>query len=193
MSDVKEVEAHITLLEERIEVLESALESNNEAVLNLQRTIVELTASHIDRIFSDPVMVDTLSQRLFIAGANAIAHKARTSKERTPELVVIEAYIPGAIRATLLDEGGVLIEEQVSESGEWVSGNDLSEHMQAEVITEAFGNLLAGYGAHIGRQYYIVEDVYLEQFRKDASEAARTTTAQIDAGTASPVTEEAAN
>lgn len=193
MSDVKEVEAHITLLEERIETLESALESNNEAVLNLQRTIVELTASHIDRIFSDPVMVDTLSQRLFIAGANAIAHKARTSKERTPELVVIEAYIPGAIRATLLDEGGVLIEEQVSESGEWVSGNDLSEHMQAEVITEAFGNLLAGYGAHIGRQYYIVEDVYLEQFRKDASEAARTTTAQIDAGTASPVTEEAAN
>ncbi len=193
MSTIETLEAAVSALEDRIETLEQALESNNEAVINLQRTIVELTASHVDRIFSDPVMVDTLSQRLFIAGANAIAHKARTSKERTPELVVIEAYIPGAIRATLLDEGGVLVEEQVTETGEWVSGTDLSESMQSEVITEAFGNLLASYGAHIGRQYYIVEDVYLEQFRKEASEAARTTAAQLtDVGTASPVVEDSA-
>jgi len=174
----------------RLSTVEQALQSNNDALLNLQRTIVELSAAHIDRIFTDPVMVDTLAQRFFIAGANAIAHKARTSKERTPQLVVIEAEIPGAIRTTLLEDGGVLIEEQLADTGEWVSGDKLSEVMQSQAITESFGNLLAGYGAEIGRAYYVVEDVYLEQFRKDAALAARQATAQV-AGAAKPVAEDA--
>lgn len=176
--------------EYRLTTVEQALQSNNDALLNLQRTIVEITAAHVDRVFSDPVMTDSLAQRFFIAGANAIAHKARTSKERTPQLVVIESPIPGAIRTTLLEAGGVLIEEQLAETGEWVSGDKLSQEMQSEVITEAFGNLLAGYGAEIGRAYYVVEDVHLEQFRNEAAAAARQTTAQV-AGAAKPVVEEA--
>jgi len=175
---------------ERLASVENALTSANDALLGLQRTIVELTASHIDRIFTDQVMVDSLAQRFFIAGANAIAHKARQSRERTPELVVIEQEIPGAIRATLKEEGGVLVEEQLKETGEWVTGDQLSEAMQAEVIQEVFGNLLAGYGCAIGRAYFIVEDVHLEEFRKQAQQGARQALDQV-AGAAAPVAEEA--
>lgn len=175
---------------ERLASVENALTSANDALLGLQRTIVELTASHIDRIFTDQVMVDSLAQRFFIAGANAIAHKARQSRERTPELVVIEQEIPGAIRATLKEEGGVLVEEQLKETGEWVTGEQLSEAMQADVIQEVFGNLLASYGCSIGRAYFIVEDVHLEEFRKQAQQGARQALDQV-AGAAAPVAEEA--
>lgn len=175
---------------ERLETVEKALESANTALLGLQRTIVELTASHIDRIFSDQVMVDSLAQRFFIAGANAIAHKARQSRERTPELVVIEQAIPGSIKVTLLEEGGVKIEEQLKDTGEWVTGDQLSEGMRSDVIKEVFGNLLAGYGASLGRAYFVVEDVHLEQFRKEAAQGAQSALASV-AGAAAPVAEEA--
>lgn len=178
------------LQDQRIATLEHSLQVANDTLLGLQRTIVELTASHIDRIFSDPVMVDTLAQRFFIAGANAIAFKARQSKERTPQLVVIESPIPGAIKVTLTEEGGVKIEEQLKDTGEWVGGDQLSEQMRSETFVEVFGNLLAGYGAEIGRAYYVVEDVHLEEFRKQAQASARETLAQT-AGAAAPVVEEA--
>jgi hypothetical protein len=187
---IAKLEELVTDLGSRLETTEHALESANNALLGLQRTIVELTASHIDRIFTDQVMVDSLAQRFLIAGANAIAFKARASVQRTPELVVIEQAIPGAIRVTLLEEGGVLVEEQLKETGEWVSGDKLSESLQSEVIPEVFGNLLAGYGASIGRPYYVVEDVHLETFRKQAQEGAKAALSQV-AGAAAPVAEEA--
>lgn len=188
-------EARIAKLEDlltdqgsRLETVERALESANNALLNIQRNIVEMTAAHIDRIFSDQVMVDSICQRILIAGANAIAFKARSSQQRTPELVVIEQPIPGAIRVTLLDQGGVLVEEQLVETGEWVSGDKLSESLQADVIPEVFGNLLVGYGASVGRPYYVVEDVHLETFRKDAQAGAKKALEQV-AGAAAPVAE----
>ncbi|MND13027.1 hypothetical protein D3C76_810750 [compost metagenome] len=185
---IARLEQALEAVSSRLETTENALTSANDALLGLQRTIVELTAAHIDRIFSDQVMVDTMAQRFFIAGANAIAHKARQSMQRAPELVVIEQAIPGAIKATLLEEGGVLIEEQLAETGEWVTGEQLSEEMRADVIQEVFGNLLAGYGASIGRAYYIVEDVHLEQFRKDAQAGAKQALTSV-AGAAAPVVE----
>lgn len=188
-------EARIAKLEDllaeqgsHLETVEHALESANSALLNIQRNIVEMTAAHIDRIFSDQVMVDSICQRILIAGANAIAFKARSSQQRTPELVVIEQPIPGAIRVTLLDQGGVLVEEQLVETGEWVSGDKLSESLQADVIPEVFGNLLVGYGASVGRPYYVVEDVHLETFRKDAQAGAKKALEQV-AGAAAPVAE----
>lgn len=171
----------------RISTLEKALATNNEIVMNLQRTIVELTATHVDSIFSDPIMVDTLAHRFAIASANALLQKVKTSQHRTPELVVIEQEIPGAIRVTLQENGVTLIEEQLKDSGEWASGDQLSETMQSDTIHEAFGNLLITYGAHVGRPYYIVEDVYLENFRKENALRAK---AVLD-GVVEPVAEEA--
>ena len=186
--ELAELKALVAAQGERLETVENALESANNALLNLQRTIVELTASHVERVFTDPVMADSLAQRFFIAGANAIAHKARQSKERTPELVVIEQAIPGAIRATLKEEGGVLVEEQLKDTAEWVTGDQLSEEMRSDVIQEVFGNLLAASGCSIGRAYYIVEDVHLEQFRKEAAIGARAALTSVE-GAAAPVVE----
>ncbi|MNO19207.1 hypothetical protein D3C76_89350 [compost metagenome] len=158
--------------EERLAGLETGLTKANAVILGLQRTIVDLTADHIHRLFNDPVMIDSLTQRMLIAGANAIAHKAKTSRQRTPQLVVIEQYIPGAIRATLHDDGTVLIEEQDKATHEWMSGEDLSEAMRSDEIQTAFGNLLVAYTAEVGKAYFITEDVYLEEFRAKASEQA---------------------
>lgn len=186
--ELAELKALVVAQGERLETVEKALETANDALLGLQRTIVELTAAHIDRIFSDQVMVDTLGQRFFIAAANAIAHKARSSMERAPELVVIESPIPGAIKCTITESGEVKIEEQLKETGEWVTGDQLSEEMRSTTISEVFGSLLAGYGATIGRAYYVVEDVHLEEFRKEAQTLARQTL-QSAAGAAKPVVE----
>ncbi|MNH68846.1 hypothetical protein D3C73_209330 [compost metagenome] len=185
---IAKLEDLVTDLSSRLETTENALESANNALLTIQRTIVDMTAAHIERLFNDQVMVDSLSQRFLIAAANAIAFKARASAQRTPELVVIEQAIPGAIRVTLLEEGGVLVEEQLTDTGEWVTGEKMSESLQAEVIPEVFGNLLAGYGASIGRPYYVVEDVHLETFRKDAQAGAKQALEQV-AGAAAPVAE----
>ena len=159
----------LSAVSSRISTLEAALATTNDALMSVQRTIVELTAGHVDRIFSDSIMLDTIAHRIAIANANALMHKVKTSKDRTPELVVIEQAIPGAIRVTLQENGYTLIEEQLKDSGEWVSGDQLTETMRSETITEAFGNLLVSYGAHVGRAYFIVEDVYLENFRKETA------------------------
>lgn len=173
----------------RITTLEKTLAVTNDTLMNIQRSIVELTANHIDRIFSDPIMVDTLAHRMAIASANAISFKVKSSQHRTPELVVIEQAIPGAIRVTLQENGETLIEEQLKDTGEWASGDQLSEAMQSETITEVFGNLLVSYGAQVGRAYFVVEDVHLEVFRKDAAKSAK---AALDTavGAAAPVAEE---
>ncbi|MNZ32845.1 hypothetical protein D3C78_501830 [compost metagenome] len=161
----------IQALEERLEIAEKALTTANSIILGLQRSIVDITADHVHRIFNDPVMVDSLAQRFFIAAANAIAFKAKASKQRTPQLVVIEQYIPGVIRATLQEDGSVFIEEE-TEAGQWKSGEDLSPQMQSEEVQTAFGNLLIAYTAEVGKAYFITEDVFLEEFREKASQQA---------------------
>lgn len=161
----------IAELEARLETVEKSLTTANSVILGLQRSIVDITADHVHRVFNDPVLIDSLAQRFFIAAANAIAFKAKSSKQRTPQLVVIEQYIPGAIRATLQENGDVFIEEQ-TEGGEWKSGEALSEQMRTPEVQTAFGNLLISYTAEVGKPYFITEDVYLEEFRAQASQQA---------------------
>lgn len=166
-------EKKIASLESRVGTLETALIANNQALQNLQRTIVELTAHHIDHVLSNPVMVDTLAQRFLIAGANAIAHKAKTSKERAPQLVVTESLIPGCmIRAKLNEEGTAEI-EQLDRDGSWVGGDQLDPAMREESLVTTFGQLLLSYGAEVGRFYFITDDINLEEFREQARTAAK--------------------
>lgn len=163
------LEATIKHLTSRVVTLETALIANNDALTSLQRTLVELTADHIERLFSDQVMVDSLAQRFLIAGANAIAFKASKSKQRTPQLVAIEAQIPGCnIRAKLTEEGGLYLQMQDKE-GLWQEGDELPEDFRQEAVTNSIGNLLASYGAEIGRFYYVIDDIALEEFRNAAA------------------------
>ncbi|MCY1281944.1 hypothetical protein D9M68_19970 [compost metagenome] len=159
-------ERRIQLLESRIETLETALIANNQAVQNFQRSIVELTAQHIETVFKDEVMIDTLAQRFFIAAANAIAHKAKNSRNRAPKLVVVDTMIPGCvIRAKLTAEGFAVI-EMLDKEGVWATGDELPEQMRSEQIKTTFGNLLLSYGAEVDRAYFITEDVALEEYRE---------------------------
>lgn len=172
-------EERIAELESRVQTLEDTLIATNDALTNVNKTLVELTADHIQRLFQEPVLIDSIAQRILIAGANAIAHKAKHSKERAPELVVVEGYVPGAIRVTLTDNGPV-IEEQVKGTQEWVSGDALSEGLKDERIAHVMGDLLISYGAVVDRPYYVVDSVELEEFRKETSKKALQVTAQVD-------------
>lgn len=166
-------------LANRISVLEDTLQATNDALLNVQKNIVSLTAEHVQNLFQNEVLLDSIAHRILAAGANAIAHKAQSAKNRAPELVVIENVIPGAIRVTLTDDG-VQIEEQNSE-GEFVGGEQVSEELRRPEVAAVFGDLVVAYGGELNRAYYVVESTHLEEFRKQASQKAMELTRAVDA------------
>jgi len=173
-------EERIEALQARVTQLEETLVATNDALMAVNRTLVELTADHMQRLFNDPVMVDSIAQRMFIAGANAIAHKAKQSKERAPELVVVEGYVPGSIRVTLTD-AGVVLEEQDKSTQKWVSGDALSEGLNSEQVQHVMGDLVVSYGGVNDRPYYVIDSVALEEFRQETSKKAMEVTAATGA------------
>jgi uncharacterized coiled-coil protein SlyX len=173
-------EERIEALQARVTQLEETLVATNDALMAVNRTLVELTADHMQRLFNDPVMVDSIAQRMFIAGANAIAHKAKTSKQRAPELVVVEGYVPGSVRVTVTDNG-VIVEEQDKATQQWVSGEALSEGMRDAKIQHVMGDLVVSYGGVNDRPYYVIDSVALEEFRQETSKKAMEVTAATGA------------
>ena len=172
-------------LEARVATLESTLIATNDALTNIQRSIVELTADHVQRVFNDDVLVDSIAHRIMVAGANAISHKVKSSKQRAPELVVVEGYVPGAIRVTLTADGTV-IEEQ-TEDGQWVSGDDISEELRQPHVVTVFGDLVVSYGGQLDRAYYVLESTHLEEFRRQTSAQAMEVTRTVEEAAAETI------
>jgi hypothetical protein len=178
--DMTAEEQVIASLEARVAGLEEHLMITNQIIQGLQRSIVELTAQHIETLFKDDVMIDSIAQRIYIAGANAIAHKAKSSRNRAPKLVVVDTMIPGCvIRAHLTEEGYAVI-EMLDKEGTWATGDDLPEQMRSEQIKTTFGNLLLSYGAELGRSYFITEDVALEDYREAVAAEARAVVQSVE-------------
>lgn len=146
--------------EARIAELEAQLKASQQQTVN---TI----AAQIQHLFSNQVMIDTIAHRFFIAAANALAHKATQSKERAPELVVLEGYIPGALRAILNVDGSITIDQQLkgaqNAGGSWESA---TEEYQKQGILDTFAQLLAAAGAEAGRVYYITDTVTQQAHRE---------------------------
>ena len=163
---------HLTSLEERVAQLESSLLQANDTIIGLQRTIVEITADHVNRIFNDQVLLDSIAQRVLVAGANAISFKAKASRQQAPELMVVEGYLKGAIRVTLNDEGVLVEMEDNPGSGNWVTGEELPEGMRSPEVAHVFGDLLISYGAEVGKAYFIMEKGDIEAARAEANKAA---------------------
>lgn len=162
----------LTSLEERVAQLESSLLQANDTIIGLQRTIVEITADHVNRIFNDQVLLDSIAQRVLVAGANAISFKAKASRQQAPELMVVEGYLKGAIRVTLNDEGVLVEMEDNPGSGNWVTGEELPEGMRSPEVAHVFGDLLISYGAEVGKAYFIMEKGDIEAARAEANKAA---------------------
>jgi uncharacterized coiled-coil protein SlyX len=159
-------------LEERVAQLETSLLQANDTIIGLQRTIVEITADHVNRIFNDQVLLDSIAQRVLVAGANAISFKAKASRQQAPELMVVEGYLKGAIRVTLNDEGVLVEMEDNPGSGNWVTGEELPEGMRSPEVAHVFGDLLISYGAEVGKAYFIMEKGDIEAARAEANKAA---------------------
>lgn len=162
----------LTSLEERVAQLESSLLQANDTIIGLQRTIVEITADHVNRIFNDQVLLDSIAQRVLVAGANAISFKAKASRQQAPELMVVEGYLKGAVRVTLNDEGVLVEMEDNPGSGNWVTGEELPEGMRSPEVAHVFGDLLISYGAEVGKAYFIMEKGDIEAARAEANKAA---------------------
>lgn len=166
MSEEQYIEAAGVETSDPLEVRITELEG---IVSQLRQDIVTITADHIQRLFNDEVLLDSLSQRIMVAGANAIAYKAKQSRNRAPEMVVVEGYIPGSIQAIMSEEGILTLSEQDKESGEWISGDAISDSLKEDQVRSVFLDLLISYGAEVGRNYYITDDVTVEEFRKASS------------------------
>jgi hypothetical protein len=165
----------IKALNQRVTELEEQLKAS-------QQQIVNTCAQQLDRLFTNPIMVDTLAHRFFVAAANAIAHKASQAQDRAPELTVLEGYIPGALRAILNEDGSMTVEQQlkgaVNAGGTWESANDQYEE---HGILDQFAQLMAAYGAQAGRVYYITDTVTAAAHRdKLAREMAATVSPVAD-------------
>lgn len=156
----------------RIATLETALVANNQAVQNFQRNIVELTANHIERLFSDPIMIDTLASRFFVAGANALAHKAKQSRDRAPQLIAIDNMIPACTLRAKLTQDGVTVVEHIDNEGVWIGGEELPEAYRSEQFLNAIGNLLLSREAVVDKFYFITDDVTFDNFREAAQQGA---------------------
>lgn len=156
----------------RIATLETALVANNQAVQNFQRNIVELTANHIERLFSDPIMIDTLASRFMVAGANALAYKAKQSRDRAPQLIAIDNMIPACTLRAKLTEDGVTVVEHIDNEGAWIGGEELPEAYRSEQFVNAIGNLLLSREAEVDKFYFITDDVTFDDFRQAAQKSA---------------------
>ncbi|MNP89041.1 hypothetical protein D3C85_14370 [compost metagenome] len=170
------VEERLETLENRAAQLESSLITANETVTRLQGIIVEITADHVNRLFSDQVMLDSIAQRVLVAGANAIAYKAKMSRQKAPELVVLEGYLPGAVRATLTEDGARIEMESKDHPGSWISGDGLPEQFQNPSLQQAFGELLISYGAELEKTYFVMEAGDVEEARQKAQNLAMSLT-----------------
>ena len=161
---------------------------------NLQQTLVNLVATQIQALFTNPVMVDSIAHRVLAAGANAIAHKAAASNERAPELVVLEGYIPGSLRAILNEDGSMSVEQQLkgatNAGGTWES---VTADYDEKGITDSFAQLMAAYGAQAGRVYYITDTVTSAHHREKLAKelAANVTAVEAEAEDASNLPPEA--
>lgn len=163
LSQTAEILQRIHALEEenkQIPQLKAQLE-------NLQQGVVNVVATQIQSLFTNPVMVDSIAHTVLIAAANALAFKARASQDRAPELTVVEGYIPGALRAILNEDGSIEIAQQLkgakNAGASWESAN---AEFEERGILGSFTELLAAFGAIAGRVYYITDTVTLQQSRE---------------------------
>ena len=157
--------------EQRIEQLETKVKELEALIDRQNQSVVEICANHIQRLFQDPTLLDSISYRILLAGANAIHFKASQSEERAAELIVIEGYIPGALRASIAEDGSFSIDQQLkgatNQSEGWESAIEL---YQEKGILDTFRELVAAYGAEANRFYYITDTV-TRQKHLDASTA----------------------
>lgn len=146
--------------EQRIEQLETKVKELEAMIDRQNQSLVEICANHIQRLFQEPTLLDTISYRILLAGANAIHFKASQSEERAAELIVIEGYIPGALRASIAEDGSFSIDQQLkgatNQSEGWESAIEL---YQEKGILDTFRELVAAYGAEANRFYYITDTV----------------------------------
>lgn len=152
---------------------------------NVQQLMVNTVAQQIQSLFTNPVMVDSISHRILLAGANAIAHKAAQANDRAPELTVLEGYIPGSLRAILNEDGSMTVEQQlkgaVNAGGQWESA---TEDYEEQGILETFAQLMSAFGAQAGRVYYITDTVTAGKHREKLAKelASNVTAAEADEG-----------
>lgn len=154
-------------LEERILVLEQLVATQQQALQDFQQQAVGTIAQQIEMLFKNEILVDSMAARFFGAAQNAIAFKANHSQQRAGELVVLEAYIPGSMKASFSEDGVLSLEQQLKGSTGPGEGWESSlEEFDKRGLTDGFKELMAAYGAEANRIYYITDTVNQQKHRQ---------------------------
>jgi hypothetical protein len=136
---------------------------------------VKMIATQIQSVFSNPVMLDSVTAAILTAGLNALRQKAATSKDRQPQLVVRTAYIKGAFRAKLSGLGDLTVEEQLADATDKDSGWVVSQTIMGNKgAIESFQELLASSGCDADVWYYLIDDVTLQTLQEQINSRAYT-------------------
>lgn len=157
-------------VEQRIEQLEAQVKELQSIVNQQNQNIVEVCASHLQQLFQNQTMMDSIAYRMLLAGANALVFKAQQAEDAPGELVVIEGYIPGSLRASIAEDGSFSIDQQLKGSTNQAQGWESAvAQFEEKGILDTLRELLAAYGAEANRNYFITDTVTLKKHRARVS------------------------
>lgn len=132
--------------------------------------LVTHIAQQFQALFQNPVMVSSIASVLLATLQNALAFRAGHSKERLPQAMIVEHYIPGSQRVMLTGEGELIIEQQLKDSEGADDGWQVDTELgNIEGASDAVRDLMMSYSAEGDKYYYLTDDLTVQQHREDAA------------------------
>lgn len=175
MSEVKSLEQlqeQLTQLTARQAELTKELATLREQQISgvMTEGLVNHIAQQFQALFQNPVMVSSIASVILANLQNALVFRAGQSKERLPQAMILDYYIPGAQRVTLTETGELVVEQQLADSRTADEGWELDTTL-AEVsgADEAIRDLMMSYNAEGNKPYYLTDDLTVQKYREDAS------------------------
>jgi hypothetical protein len=166
----------IDQLEARISEMSKQIASLKEQQISgvMSEGLVTHIAGQIQMLFSNPAMLSSITSAILSNLQNALVFRAGQSKERAPQVLVLDYYVPGTQRVTLADDGTLSMEEQAKDAddinAEWAIDENFSTNHDA---VEAIRDIMRSYNVEAGKPYYLIDDLSLQQYREDVSRKVR--------------------
>lgn len=165
VSRIEQLEQQLAALTKKVNILEK-----NEVTETMSQAMVTHIAGQIQNLFQNPVMLTGVSSAILNNLQQALVFRAGQSKERHPQIMVLDYYVPTSQRCTLTDAGQLVVEAQVAEATDvgdnWVVDETIQQVPDA---VNAIVALLKSYGVEADKPYYLIDDLALQKYREDVT------------------------
>lgn len=132
--------------------------------------ISKVSADQFAALFQNEVTLDSLASAILNRAQNALVYKAQTSKNRAPQLLVLDHYFPTAMRAQLSETGQLTVWHQLEGSVGEQEGWEVDRRFTEDPAFKApIQELLASYGVAADTYVYLIDDINLQERREQLS------------------------